>query len=152
RAHDVLLCIQTGATVDQPNRFRLGSEQFYLRSPDEMARAFPGLEVALANTAKVAERVDLRLDFDRVLLPRFELPPGHTPESYLRQLCEEGLRRRYGTVAEVQRRRLEYELSVIERTGYPLYFLIVADYVRFARERGILAVPRGSVAGSICIY
>ncbi len=152
RAHDVLLCIQTGATVEQPNRMRLGSEEFYLRSAAEMARAFPGLDEALRNTLVVAEQIDLRLDFNRVLLPHFEIPTGHTPASYLRQLCESGLRARYGTITDVHRQRLEYELAVIERTGYPLYFLIVADYVRFARERGILAVPRGSVAGSICIY
>ncbi|MGH2367383.1 MAG: DNA polymerase III subunit alpha, partial [Chloroflexota bacterium] len=152
RAHDVLLCIQTNANVEQTNRMRMGSSEFYLRSPAEMARAFPGLDEALRNTLRVAEQVELTLDFDRVLLPHFEIPDGHTPESYLRQLCEEGLQRRYGTITEVHRRRLEYELSVIERTGYPLYFLIVADYVRYARERGILAVPRGSVAGSICIY
>jgi DNA polymerase-3 subunit alpha len=152
RAHDVLLCIQTGATVDQANRMRLGSDQFYLRSAEEMARAFDGLDDALRNSLRVAEQVDLKLDFDRVLLPHFEIPQGHTPEGYLRHLCEEGLRQRYGTISDVHRQRLDYELSVIERTGYPLYFLIVADYVRYARERGILAVPRGSVAGSLCIY
>ena len=152
RAHDVLLCIQTGATVDQTNRMRLGSNEFYLKSGAEMARVFPGLDETLRNTLVVAEQVDLKLDFDRVLLPHFELPDGHTPESYLRQLCEEGVRRRYGEVTPRVRERLEYELSVIERTGYPLYFLIVADYVRYAREMGILALPRGSVAGSICIY
>ncbi|MDQ3703508.1 MAG: DNA polymerase III subunit alpha, partial [Chloroflexota bacterium] len=152
RAHDVLLCIQTGATEAQTNRMRLGSAEFYLRSPDEMARAFPGLDEALRNTLVVAEQIELTLDFDRVLLPRYEIPEGHTPGTYLRQLCEAGLRTRYATVTATHRQRLDYELSVIERTGYPLYFLIVADYVRFAREQGILAVPRGSVAGSICIY
>jgi DNA polymerase III subunit alpha len=152
RAHDVLLCIQTGSTVDQTNRMRLGSAEFYLKSGEEMARVFPGLEGALRQSVAIAEQVDLKLDFDRVLLPHFDLPEGYTPERYLREQCEEGVRRRYGTVTPAIRERLEYELSVIERTGYPLYFLVVADYVRFARERGILAVPRGSVAGSICIY
>jgi DNA polymerase-3 subunit alpha len=152
RAHDILLCIQTNATVNQENRMRLETSEFYLRSGAEMARAFPGLEEALANTVRIAEQADLKLDFDRVLLPRFDLPEGHTPESHLRLLCNEGLRRRYGTVTQEQQQRLDYELGVIERTGYALYFLIVADYVRFARERGILAVPRGSVAGSLAIY
>ncbi len=152
RAHDVLLCIQTGSTVEQTNRMRLGSAEFYLRSGEEMARAFPGLDEALRNTLVVAEQVDVKLEFDRVLLPHFELPDGHTPESYLRAQCEEGVRRRYGEITPRVQERLEYELAVIERTGYPLYFLIVADYVRFAREQGILALPRGSVAGSICIY
>ncbi|MBI3972124.1 MAG: DNA polymerase III subunit alpha, partial [Chloroflexi bacterium] len=152
RAHDVLLCIQTNSTVDQANRMRMGTAEFYLRSPAEMARAFSGLEDALRNTLVVAEQADLQLEFDRVLLPHFELPEGQTPESYLRQLCEAGMRQRYPVITDVHRQRLEYELSVIERTGYPLYFLIVADYVRWARERGILAMPRGSVAGSICIH
>ncbi len=152
RAHDILLCIQTGATVDQPNRMRLGSEQFHLRSGAEMARAFSGLPEALANTLLVAEQVNLDLDFSRVNLPRFDLPDGQTPSSYLRELSFKGIEARYGGVSEEQRARLAYELDVIDRTGYPLYFLIVADYVRFARERGILAMPRGSVAGSLVIH
>ncbi|CAA9275110.1 MAG: DNA polymerase III alpha subunit [uncultured Chloroflexi bacterium] len=152
KAHDVLLCIQTNATREQANRMRLETQEFFLRTPAEMARAFPGLDDALANTVRIAEMVDLKLDFSRVHLPHFELPPGETPESWLRKECEAGLARRFGTVTEQQRQRLDYELSVIERTGYPLYFLIVADYVRYARERGIMAVPRGSVAGSLCIY
>ncbi len=152
RAHDVLLCIQTNSTIDQADRMRMGSAEFYLRSPEEMARAFQGLEESLRNTLRVAEQVELQLDFSRVQLPHFALPAGQTPEGYLRQLCEEGLRQRLGSIPEAYRQRLEYELAIIERTGYPLYFLIVADYVRYARERGILAVPRGSVAGSLCIY
>jgi DNA polymerase III subunit alpha len=152
RAHDVLLCIQTNSTVDQTNRMRLETPEFYLRTPAEMARAFPGLDEALVNTVRIAEQVDLELDFNRVNLPHFELPEGDTPATYLRRACFQGLQRRYGTVSEAQRQRLEYELAVIERTGYPLYFLIVADYVQHARDRGILAVPRGSVAGSLAIY
>jgi DNA polymerase-3 subunit alpha len=152
RAHDILLCIQTGATVDQPNRMRLGTEEFHLRSGAEMARAFPGMPEVLSNTLIVAEQVELNLDFSRVNLPRFDLPDGHTPSSFLRQESFAGIVKRYGGVNEEQRARLEYELDVINRTGYPLYFLIVADYVRFARENGILAMPRGSVAGSLVIH
>ncbi|HEU5318141.1 MAG TPA: DNA polymerase III subunit alpha [Chloroflexota bacterium] len=152
RAHDVLLCIQTNSTVDQANRMKLETQEFFLRTPDEMARAFPELPEALANSVSIAEQVDLKLDFGRVSLPEFALPPGETPSTWLRKEVESGLSRRFGTITEPIRERYQYELSVIERTGYPLYFLIVADYVRHARERGILAVPRGSVAGSICIY
>ena len=152
KAHDVLLCIQTGATVDQKNRMALETGEFYLKSGAEMLRQFTGLEDALSNTRFVADQVDLTLDFSRVNLPHFEVPPGETPSSYLRTLSYEGIQRRYGRVTDEQRTRLDYELSVIDRTGYPLYFLIVADYVRFARERGILAMPRGSVAGSLVIH
>ncbi len=152
KAHDVLLCIQTGATVDQKNRMALETGEFYLKSGAEMLRQFTGLEDALSNTRFVADQVDLTLDFSRVNLPHFEVPPGETPSSYLRTLSFEGIQRRYGRVTDEQRTRLDYELSVIDRTGYPLYFLIVADYVRFARERGILAMPRGSVAGSLVIH
>jgi DNA polymerase-3 subunit alpha len=152
QAHDILLCIQTGATVDQPNRLRLGSQEFHLRSGAEMARAFPGMPEVLSNTLIVAEQVDFTLDFSRVNLPRFDLPDGHTPSTFLRQQAYAGLAKRYGSVNDEQRARLEYELDIIDRTGYPLYFLIVADYVRFARENGILAMPRGSVAGSLVIH
>lgn len=152
KAHDVLLCIQTGATVDQKNRMALETGEFYLKSGAEMLRQFTGLEDALSNTRFVADQVDLTLDFSRVNLPHFEMPPGETPSSYLRTLSFEGIQRRYGRVTDEQRTRLDYELSVIDRTGYPLYFLIVADYVRFARERGILAMPRGSAAGSLVIH
>ncbi|HEV2122003.1 MAG TPA: DNA polymerase III subunit alpha, partial [Chloroflexota bacterium] len=152
RAHDVLLCIQTNSTVDQTNRMKLETPEFYLRTPEEMSRAFPGLEEALTNSVRIAEQVDVKLDFNRVNLPHFDLPEGDTPTTYLRRACFEGLERRYGTLTERQRERLEYELSVIENTGYPLYFLIVADYVQYARRHGILAVPRGSVAGSLAIH
>ena len=151
-AHDVLLCIQTNSTVDQPGRMRLDTQEFFLRSPQEMAAAFPDLPEALKNTLRVAEQVDLKLDFDRVQLPHFEVPAGETPLTYLRKECEAGLIERYGSISGPQRERLDYELSLIERTGYPLYYLIVADYVNYARRRGILAVPRGSVAGSLCIH
>ena len=152
RAHDILLCIQTGATVDQPNRMRLGTQEFHLRSGAEMARAFPGMPEVLSNTLVVAEQVELNLDFSRVNLPRFDLPDGHTPSTFLREQAYAGIAKRYGSVSDEQRARLDYELDVIDRTGYPLYFLIVADYVRFARENGILAMPRGSVAGSLVIH
>jgi DNA polymerase-3 subunit alpha len=152
RAHDILLCIQTGATVDQPNRMRLGTPEFHLRSGAEMARAFPGMPEVLSNTLIVAEQVELNLDFSRVNLPRFDLPDGHTPSTFLREQAYSGIVKRYGSVSDAQRARLDYELDVIDRTGYPLYFLIVADYVRFARENGILAMPRGSVAGSLVIH
>ncbi len=152
RAHDILLCVQTGSTVNDEKRMRMGTPNFYLRSPAEMAALFGELPQALQNTVAIAERCRLKLEFDRVLLPQFDIPAGHSPDSYLRQLCEEGLVTRYETVTEAHRRRLDYELGVIAKTGYALYFLIVADFVSYARSRGILADPRGSVAGSIVIY
>ncbi|MGI8422924.1 MAG: DNA polymerase III subunit alpha [Chloroflexota bacterium] len=152
KAHDVLLCIQTNSTIDQPGRMRLDTQEFFLRTPEEMALVFPDLPEALANTLGIAEQVDLKLDFDRVQLPHFDVPAGETPETFLRKECEAGLLERYGSINTAQRERLDYELSVIERTGYPLYYLIVADYVNYARRRGILAVPRGSVAGSLAIH
>ena len=152
RAHDILLCVQTGSTVNDEKRMRMATPNFYLRSPAEMAALFGELPHALQNTVAIAERCRLKLEFDRILLPQFDIPAAHTPDSYLRQLCEEGLATRYETVTEEHRRRLDYELGVIAKTGYALYFLIVADFVSYARSRGILADPRGSVAGSIVIY
>ena len=153
-AHDLLLCIGTGSNLDTPGRLRFESNEFYLKSPAEMRGLFRGeLPDAMDNTLRVAEMVDLRLEFDQLRLPHFPVPDGETATSWLRRECERGLATRYGNdPAETVRQRLEYELGVIERMGYAGYFLIVADFTRFAREQGIMTTCRGSAPGSIVTY
>ncbi|MGC9024918.1 MAG: DNA polymerase III subunit alpha [Chloroflexia bacterium] len=152
-AHDILLCLQTNKTRNDSDRLKMPDESFYLKSPAEMWGLFPDYPEALENTLRIAEMCDLHLEFGRVELPEFPLPAGHTPESYLRQLCEEGLRRRYGAnLRQEHWERLNYELSVIERTGFALYILIVWDFVNYARQRNIPCQPRGSAAGSLVLY
>jgi DNA polymerase-3 subunit alpha len=152
-AQDALMCIQMNINLDQTDKPRMGDvPEFYLKSAEEMARALPDLPQALRSTLEVAERVNLELELGTNRLPEFSVPEGETPESYLRQLCGAGLRRIYGHVhAEVQQ-RLDYELSVIEAMGFAPYFLIVQDFVNFARQRGILTTVRGSAAGSVVLY
>lgn len=159
---DVLLCIGTGKTLDDPDRMKIQSTQLYLKSGEEMAALFRHVPEAVANTVRIAERCNLEIPFGRHILPRFHpLPEGETAASYLARLCREGLRERYeGTpewADEAFRRtaeeRLRYELDVIGRMGFDDYFLIVWDFVRFARERGIATGPgRGSSAGSLVAY
>ncbi|HEX6488135.1 MAG TPA: DNA polymerase III subunit alpha [Candidatus Dormibacteraeota bacterium] len=153
-AHDVLLCLQTGARHDDPTRWRFDSQDFYLKTADEMAATFGDLPAALANTLEVAEQVSLEIKLGHTLLPPFQVPDGLTPDQYLRQVAEEGLRWRYGDpppAAAVA--QLDEELAVIGHTGYASYFLIVWDFYRFARENGIATGPgRGSAAGAIVSY
>jgi len=152
-AQEILLCIQTNTTLDDPNRMRLGTPNFYLRSPQEMATVFAELPEALSNTLRVAEQCDLQFDFSRVILPELDfIPEGMTPMEYLAKLAWKGLHERYPNVTEEIRQRLEYELSVIDRTGFAKYILLVYDYVSWARKRGIFCQPRGSAAGSIVLY
>jgi DNA polymerase III subunit alpha len=153
-AHDLLLCIGTGSNLDTPGRLRFETNEFYLKSPEEMRRLFNGeLPEAMDNTLRVAEMVDLQLEFDQLRLPHFPVPDGETATTWLRKECERGLLARYGNdPAETVRQRLEYELGVIERMGYAGYFLIVADFTRFAREQGIMTTCRGSAPGSIVTY
>jgi DNA polymerase-3 subunit alpha len=151
--HDVLLCVQTGATIDQEKRLRFHGDQFYLKSPEEMGQLFEDVPEAIEATARIADRCDVRLDFHGFLLPSFETPPGtESSEAYLRRLCFEALPLRYSDGQEQARERLEYELRVICQKGLADYILIVADLVRFARERGILYGIRGSAAGSVVLY
>jgi DNA polymerase-3 subunit alpha len=153
QAHDILLCLQTNKTLNDPDRMRMSDESFYLKSADEMWALLPEWPEALENTLRIAELCNLELEFGRVELPEFPLPEGHTPESYLRRLCEEGLHRRYGAnLCPEHWERLNYELGVIAETGFALYILIVWDFVRYAREKRIPAQPRGSAAGSIVLY
>ena len=151
---DILLCIQTGSVRADPDRMRMTDPSYYLRSPEEMQALFGEVPGALENTLWIAERCDVDLDFKGYRLPRFEVPDGHTPESYLRELCEQGLRTRYGGRAEdsALRERLDYELGVIHEMGFDTYFLIVWDLCRYAKEQGIWYNARGSAAGSIVAY
>ena len=155
-AHDVLLCIQTGATKDEPNRFKFDAEEFYLKTAAEMRRLFPSdlFPNACDNTLWVAERADVNLEFGKILLPHFPVPPGETEASYLERLVYEGARQRYGDpLPEPVRERVQHELKIIGEMGFPAYFLIVWDLIRYARERRIRTGPgRGSAAGSIVAY
>ncbi|MDE0138363.1 MAG: DNA polymerase III subunit alpha [bacterium] len=156
-AHDVLLCIQTGSTVDDPDRsLRFEGEEFYLKTPREMRDRFPEdtYPDACDNTLLIAERANVDLDFDQLLLPHFPVPDGHTAMSYLRELVTEGARRRYeGRTGGEVGQRIEHEMRIIEDMGFPDYFLIVWDLVRYARSRRIRVGPgRGSAAGSIVAY
>lgn len=153
RAHEILLCIQTQTLLSDPKRMRLETDEFYLKSSQEMLAAFRDYPEAIANTLEIAERCNLELTFGRPQLPEFTPPAGLSSEAYLRRLCEEGLQERYGENSTLVRNRLEYELSVILDTGFTDYFLLVFDVIRFARMRGIAVGPgRGSAAGSIVAY
>ena len=151
---DVLLCIQTGSVLSDPDRMRMTNDSYYLRSTQEMTALFGEVEGALENTLWIAERANVELDFEGYRIPPFEVPEGETTGSYLRSLCEQGLERRYGPRANEPetRERLDYELGVIHEMGFDAYFLIVWDLCRFAAEQGIWYNARGSAAGSIVAY
>ena len=152
-AHDILLCIQTGKKVSDTDRLRYSGGQFYLKSEEEMRELFRYAPEAIDNTHKIAERCNVDIEFGVTKLPKFDVPKGYTADSFLRSLCEEGLRDRYGDRAPELHDRLEYELSVIERMGYVDYFLIVSDFIHYARKKGIPVGPgRGSAAGSVVAY
>ncbi len=154
RAHEALLCIQTGSGMSDPNRWRFSSEEFYVKSAEEMARVFAEIPDACRNTLAVAERCNLTLDFGRFHLPRYVVPDGHTLETYLEELARAGLRRRYGaTPGDAVEARLTHELAVIEKMGFAGYFLVVWDFIHHARSHGIAVGPgRGSSAGSLVAY
>lgn len=151
-AHDVLLCIQTGKTVNASDRMRMDGESYYLKSAEEMAALFPDIPEALANTLEIAERCDVELEFGNYHLPTFDVPKRYDTQSYLRHLCEEGLQERYDEITPEIRDRLDYELDVIHRMGFDTYFLIVWDLCRFSREQDIWWNVRGSGASSIVAY
>ncbi|RLG98987.1 DNA polymerase III subunit alpha, partial [Candidatus Bathyarchaeota archaeon] len=152
-AHEVLLCIQTQSTLDSPKRFKFGGDTFYFRAPQEMENIFKDVPQAIKNTLEIMQKCNLVFDFSRVHLPHFPLPAGENENDYLRKLCYENLKKRYPQPSDEVKRRLEYELSVIEKTGFSSYFLIVWDLVKFAKENGIVVGPgRGSAAGSIVSY
>ncbi len=154
-AHDVLLCIQTGANKSDEKRFRFDSQEFYLKSAKQMQALFPDDRYpgATANTLLIAERADVTIEFGNFLLPQFPVPEGTSEEEYLRQQVMEWARRRYGIPVPEVAERIDYELGVITEMGFAAYFLIVWDLMRHARERGIRRGPgRGSAAGSIVSY
>ena len=153
RYQDVLLCIQTGKTLEEPNRMRFETQEFYLKSEEEMRTLFPELPEAADNTVKIAERCAYDFEFGHYHLPRFKLPAGETDSAvYLRKLCEQGFAERFAGRPEVHR-QLEYELGVIEKMGFVDYFLIVQDFINFAKRSGIPVGPgRGSAAGSVVSY
>ena len=157
KAHDVLLAIQTGSTVDDENRMRFANDEFYLKSESEMMELFPDHPEAIENSHKIAERCNVEFEFGEYHLPEFMPPEGMTNKDYLRDLCYDGLERRYGSEAlqdgSIYRDRLESELEVIEKMGYVEYFLIVWDFIHYAKSNDIPVGPgRGSAAGSIVAY
>lgn len=154
RAHEVLLCIQTQTTMDDPNRMKLQTEEFYFKSKEEMSRTIAGIAPeAIRNTMVIAEKCNLELDFKKHHLPNYHVPEGHTREGYLRELVDEGLKKKYPEVDAVIRARVDHELKVIEKFGYPSYFLIAWDFVNYAKQNGIPVGPgRGSAAGSVVSY
>lgn len=152
-AHDILLCIQTGKTVDDQNRMRYEPRNFYLRSEEEMREIFDGFEDAVDNTGKIAERCNLDFTFGTYHLPEFKLPEGYDSPTYLRKLCEEGFVDRYGKEKPDYHKQLDYELDMIQKMGFTDYFLIVWDFVHFAKSQKIPVGPgRGSAAGSMVSY
>ncbi len=153
KMQDVLLCVQTGKTVDDPNRMKFQTEEFYLKSEEELRQLFPNCDEAFENTAKIADRCNLEFEFNNYHLPSFPVPAGFTNEEYFRKLCMDGFRERYENPPESYKERLEYEIGVISRMGYVNYYLIVWDFIRFAKESGIPVGPgRGSGAASIVAY
>jgi len=151
--HDLLLCINTGKTLRDPARMRLGSDEFYFKSPPEMYQRFGDIPGAIENTLAIAERCGVQLDFERRNFPRFQPPDGSSDSAYLRRLCEEGLARRYGQDPPREvRERLEHELKIIEQMGYSSYFLICWDLIDHSKRRGVPNGLRGSGASSLVCY
>ncbi|MBM4066471.1 MAG: DNA polymerase III subunit alpha [Planctomycetes bacterium] len=151
-AHDALLCINTGKHLADVQRLKFGSNEFYFKNPQEMCTIFQNLPEAIENTAKIANRCNVEMTFGKLHLPKFMPPQGMTNNAYLRKLCDEGATKKYGSITQNVRERLDYELKVIESTGFVDYFLIVWDFIHFAIEQRIPATGRGSGAGSLVAY
>ena len=150
--HDVLLCIQTKKTVNDQQRLRFDNH-FYFKSVDEMREVLKDYPPeAITNTLEIANRCNLKLDYGESVMPKYEVPEGHTNDSYLRELCYQGLKEKCGELSEEIRQRLDYELDIINKTGYPGYFLIVWDYVKYAHKQGYPLSARGSAASSLVLY
>jgi len=153
RAHEILLCIQTATNLSDPKRLKFATDAFYFNSPEEMNKNFSEVPQALENTIHIAEKCNLEIDFRHAQLPEFKVPPEHNVNTYLKELCYKGLNERYSEVTKQLEERLEYELSVIKKMEFEPYFLIVWDFVRYAKEKGIMVGPgRGSAAGSLVAY
>ena len=152
-AHDILLCLQTGKKLQDEDRMRYEGGQYYVKSPEEMEALFPYAKEALENTWKIAQRCHVEIEFGVTKLPKFDVPKEYTSWEYLNKLCHEGLVKHYGDPSPELTERLEYELSVIKTMGYVDYFLIVWDFIRYARDHDIMVGPgRGSAAGSLVAY
>lgn len=152
-AQEILMCIQTGKTLDDPEHMRLETEEFYLKSPEEMGRLFEAVPEALENTVRIADQCQVDFDFDTMHLPAFDVPEGYTAAEYFRKLCQEGIEKRFQPVPDEVQERLQSEMSMIEQMGYVDYFLIVHDFIKYAKDHGIPVGPgRGSAAGSITAY
>ena len=153
KPHDILLCIQTGKKLSDENRMRYDGGQYYVKSEEEMLRLFPYAKQALENTQKIADRCHVEIEFGVTKLPKYDVPDGYTSWEYLQKLCYEGLEKRYGDPSEELKERLAYELETIHQMGYVDYFLIVWDFIKYAKDHGISVGPgRGSAAGSIVSY
>ncbi len=153
RIQDVLMCIQMGKTVDDPNRMKFQTDEFYLKSEQELRRLFPQQAEAFENTVRIAERCNMEFTFGKYHLPEFRLPEGYDSLTYLKELCDKGFAERYGGRRPEYRKQLDYEIDMIEKMGFTDYFLIVSDFVRYARQAGIPVGPgRGSAAGSMVSY
>ena len=154
KMHHVLICIQTGRTVEDEGTLEFGSEEFYLKSQEEMAALFPDVPEAIENTGKIADRCNVELEFGKTKLPAFTTPDGSDNQAFFQKLCREGLVRRYGDgVTQELRDRLEYEMDTIAQMGYVNYYLIVWDFIRYAQSVGIPVGPgRGSGVGSLAAY
>lgn len=152
-SHDILLCLQTGKKLSDENRMRYEGGQYYVKSPQEMEKLFPYATEALENTHKIAMRCNVEIEFGVTKLPRYDVPDGYTSWEYLNKLCYEGLERLYNPLTEALKERLAFELNTIKTMGYVDYFLIVWDFIKFARDHDIMVGPgRGSAAGSIVSY
>jgi DNA polymerase-3 subunit alpha len=152
-AHDILLCIQTGKTIDDPDRLKFPTDEFYFKSPAEMTELFREVPEAISNTTAIAQRCNLELKFDRFHLPHYEVPSDISQDDYLEELCWQGLRERYPQITPQVKDRIAHELKVIRDTGYAPFFLIVWDFVRYAKGKGIPVGPgRGSAPGSLVAY
>lgn len=153
KPHDILLCIQTGKKLDEENRMRYEGGQYYVKSPQEMEALFPYAKQALENTQKIADRCEVEIEFGVTKLPKYDVPDGMTSWEYLNKLCWEGLEKHYGAPSRELKERLRYELDTIRSMGYVDYFLIVWDFIKYAKDHGIAVGPgRGSAAGSIVSY
>ena len=153
RSHEALLSIQTQTTLDDPSRMRFQTDEFYFKSPQEMKKLFQDIPEAISNTVEIAQRCNLELDFNQIHLPKYEPPVGYTKEEYLRKLCDEGLKDRFSELTPAINDRLEHELKIIKDMGFVSYFLIVWDFIHYAKSQGIPVGPgRGSAAGSLASY
>ncbi len=151
-AHDVLLCIGTGKKINDEKRLKYGSSEFYYKPPEDMTKTFAELPQSIKSTMDISSKCELKIDFDQLLLPRYEVPAGESPESYLKKLCLEGLKKR-NILTDTYKARLEVELGIINKMGFAPYFLIVWDFIHFARQNDIPVGPgRGSGAGSLVAY